>query len=788
MYCQSSSSSKSRSVEDDDHWDSDSPNSSTSVEEGSGAKNLIRSITNGSMTKLARKVTFNQISSNQQKKSAFEDRGIIEAFKSSRNGHKIQIHLKFHDMSLRLPSGVTILDGVTGEIQPGRFTAIMGPSGCGKTTFLNVLLGKIRRTAGELFINEVQADLSLFKKLIGYVPQDDTMLKELTGKLKNLFTPVRENLLHSNRVRAPSSWSERDSQAYINALLRALQLDKVAESVIGDEVTRGISGGQKKRVNIGMELAGLPVAIFLDEPTSGLDSTAALNVASILKNMSKLGLTTVAVIHQPRTEIFNQMDDILLLLPGGKTGYLGPREHIVKYFENLGYEFNPERNPADILMDIVSLQAKPKKGFRMLQVDDIAHEWEFYKLHGYHMADAVDFGQNRVVDGGFDFDRSQNSSKSFSSSSLSKLSPTDSRFSFRSDLDQSHLNYKEKSNSNLMEPISEEEHPNPIITDKVTMPELHRTLTRTMTKKKISPQVVQEASQEELLLVCRSRGASFLRQFLLCFRRSIVQQYRRTFGIIWEFAVAGTCGFLVGLGMKDLDGVMYRGVVIAPFSAISAAPLESFVPQCGLILGMGVCIAAAPAGVNVFGPEIINYYRESAAGHSKLAYFLAKTLAALPRIAIASLHMCAVWIVMTTPMISFEKIYAILLLNWYGIYGIACVVSLVLRRENQAVLATLAGFIPTTFAGYGPSIPNAIENHYDWLINISYARWAVEALYSEELTPFRKIYQVDAVSANTTGYTLDRYGLDIFIMFLLGTSIRVIGYFVLIFYNRKKQI
>jgi ABC-type multidrug transport system ATPase subunit len=87
-------------------------------------------------------------------------------------------------------------------------------TGAGKTTFLNVLMGKVTRTDGELFINEVQADLSQFRKLIGYVPQEDTMLKELT---------VRENLLHSARIRAPSSWTEADCQAYIDALMRALK-------------------------------------------------------------------------------------------------------------------------------------------------------------------------------------------------------------------------------------------------------------------------------------------------------------------------------------------------------------------------------------------------------------------------------------------------------------------------------------------------------------------------------------------------------------------------------------
>lgn len=108
--------------------------------------------------------------------------------------------------------------------------------------------------------------------------------------------------------------------------------------MIGDETTRGISGGQRKRVNIGLELAGAPLALFLDEPTSGLDSTAALNVCEILKRLTRLGITVVSVIHQPRFEIFSKFDDILLILPGGRTAYMGPVSEIQRYFKEMGFQ------------------------------------------------------------------------------------------------------------------------------------------------------------------------------------------------------------------------------------------------------------------------------------------------------------------------------------------------------------------------------------------------------------------------------------------------------------------
>jgi len=141
---------------------------------------------------------------------------------------------------------------------------------------------------------------------------------------------------------------------HCDAILTALDLKHVAHTLIGDETTRGISGGQRKRVNIGMELAAVPLALFLDEPTSGLDSTAALHVCSILKNIAKMGKTVVSVLHQPRREIFMQFDELLLIIPGGKTAYLGPVTQVEDYFKSLDFEFPAASNPADVLMDILS--------------------------------------------------------------------------------------------------------------------------------------------------------------------------------------------------------------------------------------------------------------------------------------------------------------------------------------------------------------------------------------------------------------------------------------------------
>ncbi|KAJ3277862.1 hypothetical protein HDU76_010140, partial [Blyttiomyces sp. JEL0837] len=275
---------------------------------------------------------------------------------------------QFHDLSLKLSNGKSVLQGVTGEIKAGRLTCVMGPSGAGKTTFMNVLMGKVNRTGGELKINGVVAEMPNFRKIIGYVPQEDIMLRELT---------VREILLYSARIRLPSSWNTKEVEELVDIVLKALNLSHVAHTQIGDELTRGVSGGQRKRVNIGMELVATPLAMFLDEPTSGLDATSALDVAQILKSISRLGLTIVSVIHQPRVEIFNSFDDVLMIAPGGRTAYFGPVKGAQTYFESLGYKFELSANPADILMDILSGRGVIADGkSSCMTPDEIVRAWE----------------------------------------------------------------------------------------------------------------------------------------------------------------------------------------------------------------------------------------------------------------------------------------------------------------------------------------------------------------------------------------------------------------------------
>ena len=158
-------------------------------------------------------------------------------------------------------------------------------------------------------------------------------------------------------MRLPPEVTEKEIQRIVAKTLDDLNLWKIRHSPVGDEERRGISGGQRKRVNIGMELVADPSVLFLDEPTSGLDSTSSLEVCAILRELAAAqNLNVTAVLHQPRYEIFEMFHDVLLLGPGGMTVYLGPAEEAASYFESIDQRFKAPAltNPADFMMDLIS--------------------------------------------------------------------------------------------------------------------------------------------------------------------------------------------------------------------------------------------------------------------------------------------------------------------------------------------------------------------------------------------------------------------------------------------------
>jgi ABC-type multidrug transport system ATPase subunit len=241
-----------------------------------------------------------------------------------------------------------VLQSVSGKFEPGELAAVMGPSGAGKTSLISVLSGQVDKTAGEILVNGVsQPSLARYKSVMGFVPQEDIMHRTLT---------VREILDFNAATRLDHRMSAGDREDLVDDIIDILGLKKVEHSIIGDETRRGLSGGERKRVNVGMELAADPSILFLDEPTSGLDSTSAVQVTQCLKTVaSRSNMTIVCVIHQPRAEVFKLFDSVLFLQPGGRTVYQGTIDDAPTYFAKHLDKSVPEGvNAADYYMDVIS--------------------------------------------------------------------------------------------------------------------------------------------------------------------------------------------------------------------------------------------------------------------------------------------------------------------------------------------------------------------------------------------------------------------------------------------------
>ncbi|KAF9971153.1 hypothetical protein BGZ73_005936 [Actinomortierella ambigua] len=277
--------------------------------------------------------------------------------------------IEFERLSLTLANGTSILQNVSGTLRSGRTCAIMGPSGSGKTTLINLLTSKVNKDEGRILINGVEEDLLYCRKLIGFVPQEDIMMRELT---------VHDVLLHSAYMRLPSSMPRSQMTEKVLEIIDFLGLNSVMDSVVGDAERRGISGGQRKRVNIGMELVADPSLLFLDEPTSGLDSATSADVCRLLRSVAhRKGLTVAAVIHSPSPLAFDQFDDLLLLGHGGRVVYHGRRTEAEKYFAAIGFPVPRGASPSDFYMDVISNNVKSNisKKFKPFY---LARYWESY--------------------------------------------------------------------------------------------------------------------------------------------------------------------------------------------------------------------------------------------------------------------------------------------------------------------------------------------------------------------------------------------------------------------------
>lgn len=253
------------------------------------------------------------------------------------------VYLVWEDLNVVLPNFGNkptrrLLQGLNGFAEPGRIMAIMGPSGSGKSTLLDSLAGRLARNVvktGNVLLNGKKGRIDY--GIIAYVTQEDVMLATLT---------VRETITYSAHLRLPSDTTKEDINDIVNGTLMSMGLQDCADTIIGSWHLRGISGGEKKRLSIALEILTMPQVLFLDEPTTGLDSASAFFVVQTLRNIAREGRTIISSIHQPSSEVFALFDD-LFLLSSGETVYFGEAKVAVEFFAEAGFPCPRKRNPSD---------------------------------------------------------------------------------------------------------------------------------------------------------------------------------------------------------------------------------------------------------------------------------------------------------------------------------------------------------------------------------------------------------------------------------------------------------
>ncbi|KAJ5235275.1 uncharacterized protein N7469_004443 [Penicillium citrinum] len=289
---------------------------------------------------------------------------------------KYALEIRKRPLPGKVSKKLQILRPITAEFIPGELNIIMGPSGSGKTSLLNSIacrlhdsIGNQYRVHGRMLYNGAEPSESVIRSVNSFVTQDDdALMPSLT---------VRESLRFAAGLRLPGWMSREDKNRRAEDILYKMGLKECADNLIGSELIKGISGGEKRRVTIAIQILTDPKVLLLDEPTSGLDAFTAMSIIEVLQSLAAEGRTLIMTIHQSRSDLFAHFSQILLLARGGYPVYAGPGQQMLAHFAASGHECPRSTNPADFVLDLITvdLQQEDREILTRERVRKLVASW-----------------------------------------------------------------------------------------------------------------------------------------------------------------------------------------------------------------------------------------------------------------------------------------------------------------------------------------------------------------------------------------------------------------------------
>eukprot|EP00834_Sanchytrium_tribonematis_P000839 NODE_17_length_48642_cov_1.199349.p3 type:complete len:800 gc:universal NODE_17_length_48642_cov_1.199349:6069-8468(+) len=621
------------------------------------------------------------------------------------------LDVTFENLSLKI-DGKNIIKRMSGKLRHGKLCAILGLSGSGKSSFFSLLLKKFKANnsrftiLGEVTINGL--DINNFRNKISYVPQEDIMLEELT---------VDNVLRHSAFMRLKNP--REDKEIKVLETIKLLGLSQVMNNK-----TNELSGGQKKRCNLGLELCSDPNILLLDEPTSGLDSSTSNDVCMIMKKLAKeRNMTVASIIHCPSVKSWKEFDDVIVLSKGHLV-FQGPADLIVEYFSKMGYTHNGE-HPPEYVLDILSGNIGNKKYPWMRDI----HLPELWTL----------FNSREIAE-----------AKILALKALSK---------------EDQMTQKLSSIPKFFSRVSGH-----IYLLYETFIELFTVINSVKTSE-------VNATSQFILLTKRS-----MKQLQRNPKKFTLDSI--VFVISGFISSAATSSFSNYIGRYPPNVCLRAPVNLKP---MCNKPID-FLPNALALMSLAVFFSGIMAAIPTFGDELKVYIRECHSGTSPKAYYLSKLLVDFFRMLFASILFTSTFILYWDGSNSFKTIGVVVFLLYFVGFAMGYFISVLLPRESAGIygagFALIFGYL---FSGVQPSLSEIGQNPFYQPFQIfwstSASRYAIEAIYISNVSglPWEEL-KADLLP---NGYAKSHFNINIVLVFSIGVMWHLMTLFLLIRLKNK---